>query len=979
MTQEQWDRVFNLFHEALDKPPAERTAFLESACPDREIRAEVGSLLANSSDADPFLSRPALEGARDAIDAAIESPEAEREQLISGLAGATIAARYRIVGCIGKGGYAIVLLALDERVGNRKVVLKVLDGETVRHTANRDWIERKFREEMESLARINHPGVVGISDCGRLAGGQPFLVMNFVDGVNLRERMRTPVGREEAAEIIRQMGSALSAAHAAGVVHLDLKPENVMLARAGEDGPISVRLIDFGLARIENPNPTASPADGLVAGTASYMAPEQFRGIASPACDIYAMGVICFELLTGSRPQILGPGHELPGGVRPLLTPAFAQEPEKRPSNAEVFGESLSRTLLGRAPRRRFAIVTAVAAIIIMTAAAYFWKRAHTPPLTDKDVLVLADFSNSTGDPVFNGTLREALAIALEQSPFLKIMTDGEMGQALRLMGRRIDEPVTNGIAREICQRENEKAMIGGAIVRFNKAYVVTLDATNCATAEVLDREQVQVGDKERVLAAVSEAAAGIRAKLGESLGSIRLLNQPLAQVSTPSLEALQSFALGIAETKKTGSQISEIPFLKRATELDPNFAMAWQRFGIVYTNADDRRTAEGYFRKAFSLVDHVTQREKLDISGLYYSQVTGEREKAIDTFRLYAGTYPREPRPHLFLGNLYVEGGEYERAIPEFTEVVRLSPRGSDGYNNLAAAYVTLDRFADAESTIRSAFARQISNSALHLLLLTTAERLPDKRTQKEELLWFTGRPNEYQALSMESWSAAAEGRMSDALRLSHRSIDEAARKNLAGAVAMYKSYEAEFESVAGNCEGTSLKEGDDLRNDQTDNFQKLFALALCGKESLNRKPAIAVAKHASESTIWKAVYLPTLNASAEVRHKQPERAVEMLESAAPYERAYTEPIYVRGLAYLDLGRGPEALAEFQKILSHKGANWGILYAASLVGAARAASIAGDTPKAKKTYEDFFNLWKDADPDVPLLIAARKEYSLLH
>ena len=498
---------------------AVRTAGLpRCALPAPEIRAEVQSLLANADDADTVLNSPAIAGARAAIETALKPPDSGREALISELTGAvTIADRYQIVECIGKGGQAIVLLAIDRRIADRKVVVKVLDGEQ----ANRDWMEKKFRQEIEVLAKINHS-----RRCRslRLRASRQWQAIPRDElrrwhqsaGTNAHAHRSRRDRRDSQAD-----GIGLNAAHALGVVHRDLKPENVMLTRsARNDGGkdvASVKLIDFGIARTQKQHSADETiTNTMVAGTASYMAPEQFTGVASPASDIYAMGVICFEMLTGSRPQVLAPGHELPSGVGPRLTAAFAHEPTKRPADAEAFGNSLSATLLGRKPeRKRMVALISAAAIALLAAGVYFWPRAHAAPLTDKDVLVLADFTNRTGDAVFDGTLREGLAVALEQSPFLKIMSDDEINQVLKLMGRRPGEHITNEIAREICQRANEKATIGGSIASIGKSYAVTLLATNCATGEALAHMQVEAESKERVLKALSAAATQREASLG--------------------------------------------------------------------------------------------------------------------------------------------------------------------------------------------------------------------------------------------------------------------------------------------------------------------------------------------------------------------------------------------------------------------------------------------------------------------------------
>ena len=521
--------------------------------------------------------------------------------------------------------------------------------------------------------------------------------------------------------------------------------------------------------------------------------------------------------------------------------------------------------------------------------------------------------------------------------------------------------------------------MIGGSIARIGQSYAVTLQATNCKSGENLASQQVEAKDKEHVLRAVSTAATKMRAKLGESLSSIQKLDQPLEQVTTSSLEALQYYALASDEIKK-GSPLASIPFLTRATELDPNFAMAWAKLGIVYYNARDLDHAAGYYRKAFTLIDRVTEREKLDISGDYYWHVTGELDKSIDVFQLYARTYPRYARPHNALGNQYNTGGEPQKALPEYEESIRLEPGAAASYNNLAHTYMRLDRFDEAKATIERALALNLPQPTLHLRLLEIALFLQNQALAESEMKWFAGKPNQYAAFAAQASNAAAFLRLRDAGQFSRQAIDVVKRKNLPGSVAQYHSAEAEFEAVAGNCDSARSEARAAMLPDEApaEIFDAAFAFAFCG-DSQARKIADETSKRYPLDTIWNAVSLPAIEAAMELNRGQPGKAVELLQLSTPYEREYAEPVYLRGLSYLRLRKGPEAAAEFQKILSHKGAYWGIFYPASYFGLARAATLSGDTAKAKEAYQDFFAISKDANSDVPLLVDARKEYAALH
>jgi tRNA A-37 threonylcarbamoyl transferase component Bud32/tetratricopeptide (TPR) repeat protein len=539
------------------------------------------------------------------------------------LANGTRLGPYEILGVVGAGGMGEVYKARDTRL-DRIVAIK---------TSHEKFSDR-FEREAKVVAALNHPHICTLYDVG-----PDYLVMEYIDGRPLR-------GPPPLAEVLRlalQIADALDAAHKKGIVHRDPKPGNILVTNDGR-----VKVLDFGLAQMAPSAVADSDATrtialtqaGTAVGTVAYMSPEQARGqVVDARSDIWSFGVVLYELVAGVRPfegdtaavifaallhKTPAPVRErnpgVPAELEAIIAKALEKDRELRYQSAADLRADLKRlertsgavpaeALVGK-PRWKGWIAVA-AAVVVVAGGLFFWQRAHVKPLlTDKDVLVLADFTNTTSDPVFDGTLREALAVALEQSPFLSIMGADEMRQGLRLMGRAPGEKITNEVAREICQRENEKATIGGSIASLGRSYVVTLQAANCRSGEVLAREQTEAEDKEHVLKAVSAAASAMRAKLGESLGSIRKLDRPLEQVTTSSLEALQSMALGAAEARK-GSQLAEIPFFKRATELDTNFAMAWQALGGAYRAAGDLEKGAEYERKAYGLVDRVTERAR--------------------------------------------------------------------------------------------------------------------------------------------------------------------------------------------------------------------------------------------------------------------------------------------------------------------------------------------------------------------------------
>ena len=600
-----------------------------------------------------------------------------------------------------------------------------------------------------------------------------FIVLEFVAGRTLREMLGNGPLLASLTQIGGQIARALSVAHAAGIVHRDIKPENVMVR---EDG--YVKVLDFGLARLllQGVSPDSLPTEtGRLMGTARHMSPEQARGEhVGPPSDVFSLGIILYQMATGQHPfaadSFLGTLHaivsatpappsqsnpEIATSLDGLILATLDKDAARRPTAAEVEAALAGvRVPAAIAPPGRsrlrgpiYSLAAAAAGVALLaTGGAFLWQpRPQPPPLTDKDVLVLADFSNSTREPVFDGTLRDALAVELERSPFLKVMDDLQVRESLRLMGRPPGVRITNEIAREVCLRGRDKAMIGGSIAGLGTSYAVSLHATNCATGETLAREQVEAKEKEQVLTAVGVAARGIRTKLGESLGSIQELERHSAlSATTPSLDAFQAYALGLAQFRR-GLWLQAVPFLERATELDPEFAMAFQVLSHAYWHAGERRRSVEYSRKAFALVDRISERERLAISAIYYIRATGEAEKITDALELFQQTFPRISIPRDFRGGFHHSMGEFEKAALDFEEAVRLDPRGWIPYVNLMESYARLDQFDRAKAVAKVALAQKTDAPRLHQVLLRIALVEGDDAAADREIRWFAGRSDEY------------------------------------------------------------------------------------------------------------------------------------------------------------------------------------------------------------------------------------------
>jgi tetratricopeptide (TPR) repeat protein len=608
-----------------------------------------------------------------------------------------------------------------------------------------------------------------------------------------------------------------------------------------------------------------------------------------------------------------------------------------------------------------------------LAAGGYFYAH-RVPKLTDKDTIVLADFSNTTGDPVFDGTLRQGLAVQLEQSPFLKIMEDAQVQGVLRLMSLPPGARITNPIAHEICVREGAAATIEGAIASLGKNYVITLQAIACQDGATLAREQIQALDKEHVLNALGTAVTAMRGKLGESLNSIQKLNRPLEQATTSSLEALQNYTAGMSEMGQ-GRFLAAVPLFQRAIALDPNFAMAYDFVSVAYDNAGDLTKRREYSRKAFALIDRVSERERGLIAGSYYED-SGESDKEIDTFRMGVRNYPRWWGFHNDLSTSCIEQGQYEEGLREGLEAARLQPDVEPPYRRQMDAYMCLNRLAEARQLAEKLRQSGLGGARIHQRFLELAYVDDDRTAIDREIQWFAGKPEEYLSFGLQAAYRNVLGKRRESHELFRRAADKARHLGLHNVASEFDEADAQADALLGNCQNVRGL------------GRPVLALAICGDAAQAEKVAAETSKLFPNGTIWNAVQLPEMRAALALQRNQPAKNVELLTSASPYESAYFGAVYLRGLAYLRLKKGAEAAAEFQKIVDHKGANWGSgwlhpywgqFYSLSYLGVARGSALAGDTARARKAFEDFLSLWKDADPDIPILKQAKAEYAKLN
>jgi len=618
-----------------------------------------------------------------------------------------------------------------------------------------------------------------------------------------------------------------------------------------------------------------------------------------------------------------------------------------------------------------------------------YFRFRPAATLTEKDTVVLADFTNTTGDTVFDGTLRQGLSAQLEQSPFLGLLSDQRVAQTLALMAQPKDARLTRELAREVCQRTGSAAVLDGSIAQIGTQYLLTLKAVNCSSGESLASAEVQASDKNHVLDALGKLASEIRSKLGESLASVKKYDAPAENVTTPSLEALQAYSLGYQTQFVKRDNAAAIPLFQRAVSLDPNFAMAYARLGTNYSGLGETARAAENARKAYELRERVSEREKFYIVSHYGQFVTGNLEATRKAYELWAQTYPRDDTPPTNLALIYGSLGDYDKALAANQQTLKLNPASGLSYSNLVAGYLNVNRLDEARATAQEAQAHNLDNPANHQILYSIDFLQHDAAGMEREAAVLMGKPGfEDVMLDTESDTAAYAGQFSKARELTRRASESAQRADEKETAAGYVAESAWREALVGDMSlakqqaqaALALSTGRDAE------AISAFALGLAGDTAQATRLAADLAKRFPEDTIVQSNYLPTIRAVAALQGGSASKAIEALVPAAPYELGSPGqlnfalyPVYLRGEAYVAAHQGSAAAVEFQKILAHTGvvANEPIGALAHL-GLARAYALSGDTVKAQAAYQDFLALWKDADPDIPILMDATSEYSKL-
>jgi eukaryotic-like serine/threonine-protein kinase len=662
----------------------------------------------------------------------------------------------------------------------------------------------------------------------------------------------------------------------------------------------------------------------------------------------------------------------------------IVKQPAVQTSLVEAHTTSRAEYIVTEIKRHKRAAVLTFAALAVAAALSIYFYSHRAQPLTEKDTILLADFVNTTGDAVFDGTLKQALAVQMEQSPFLNISSDERVRQTLRYMGRTPDEHVTNQIAREICERQGIKAMLTGSIAGLGSHYVITLEALNVHAGDVIAREQTEAESKEQVLSKLGQAATKLREKLGESLASIQKFDAPVEQATTSSLEALNAFTLG-NEKMLAGSFAEAIPFFKRAVELDPNFALAYADLSRAYYDTLQNGSAADYAKRAFELRERASEREKFLISQRYYQEVTGELDKSIEVLELWGQTYPRDFYPRSILSTNYILVGQYEKAIEKGREAISINPNSVVPYSLIGTAFLALNRPDEAKAILEEARAKKLDAPQIHQTLYVIAFFQEDQAGMQRQDEWAASNPKGGDMVRyVQGVGAAFDGRLRQSQEHFRRAMELSTQRNAREASAWSAAEYARSEAAFGQCQQTKREVADALaiaRGDET-LWRSGLALALCGEAAQTGTLISELSKRYPQNTIVNMIWLPTIRAVLETNRGNPAQAIQLLQTTRSFEWGFNDaawPAYVRGLAYLRQQAGAEALAEFQKIIDRKGmVAASPLYPLAHLGLARAAALTGDTAKSRKAYQDFFALWKDADPDIPILKEAQRDYDKL-